>query len=250
MSKLYLAPIAFIVALVLAPSAQAQTYTGEAVFPVVDYEETFFPVDPDTHVQIEVTCFGTSSVSWSNMEVDLTAPSMSLDWNSQRTSVTGNDDRFCVDTNTSFRFSPGFVTVTDSGVIGQNTSGSLTVDLLFSADRSLLEGTVTIPSVVALPGQEFGQASLSLPSAEKLLSDLVAVVLDLNLKGGISNALDSKLQNVLAAIDRAKSGDNASAIGILYSFIQSVEAQRGKEIPEADADQLVSIAQGVIDVLT
>ena len=159
MSKSYFAPIGFIVALVLAQSAQAQTYTGEAVFPVVDYTETTFPLDPDSGMQIEVTCSGTSSVSWSNMEVELTAPSMSLDWNSQRTNVTGTHERFCVDTDNSFSVSPRFVTVTESGVVGQNTSGTLTVDLLFSADRSLLEGTATI--VGALPGQEFGQASLA-----------------------------------------------------------------------------------------
>jgi hypothetical protein len=229
-------------------SVQAQTYTGEVVFLDVDYSETIYPFDPDAGMQIEVTCSGTSSIGFSNMVVDLMTPSMSFDYDLQRTDVTGTHSIYCVDGQSSFPFTVRDVWVTASGVIGQNSTGSLTIDLLFNEDRSLLEGIATLAS--AFPGQETGQASLSLPSAEELLSNLVAVVLDQNLMGGISNALDRKLQNALAAMDRARSGDNASAIGILYAFIQSVEAQRGKEITETDADQLVFSAKAVIDALT
>lgn len=252
MSKFSLVPIVFIVAFVLSPTTQAQTYFGEAVFPTVNYTQTFYPTDPDPAPggpsQIEVTCSGTSTIGFSNMIVDLMTPSMTFDYDIQRRDVTGTDSRFCVDSENSFPFSARNVWLTETGVIGQNSTGSLTVELFFSEDRTLLEGPATLTS--ALPGQEIGVATLSLPSAEALLSNLVEVVVDLNLSGGISNAFDSKLQNALAALDRAKSGDNASAIGILYAFIQSVEAQRGKQLSESEADQLVASAQAVIDALT
>jgi len=90
---------------------------------------------------------------------------------------------------------------------------------------------------------------LTVPDLRAQLEALVEVVLSLNLKAGIGNALDSKLQNALATLDRVHQQDNGSPVGILYAFIQSVEAQRGKALTTEQADQLVSAAQGVIDAL-
>lgn len=84
---------------------------------------------------------------------------------------------------------------------------------------------------------------------EQLLSDLVQQVVSLNIATGIGNALDAKLQNALDALDRAQTGDTASATGILYAFIQSVEAQSGKKLTTEQANQLVSSAQAIIDAL-
>jgi probable HAF family extracellular repeat protein len=86
------------------------------------------------------------------------------------------------------------------------------------------------------------------PDAAAQIEALLGVVLSLNLKAGIGNALDSKLQNALAALNRDQQ-DNRSAVGILYAFIHSVEAQRGKALTTEQADQLVSAAQDVIDAL-
>jgi len=90
---------------------------------------------------------------------------------------------------------------------------------------------------------------LTVPDLRAQLEALVEVVLSLNLKAGIGNALDSKLQNALATLDRVHQQDNGSPVGLLYAFIQSVEAQRGKALTTEQADQLVSAAQGVIDAL-
>ena len=87
-------------------------------------------------------------------------------------------------------------------------------------------------------------------SPEELVSDLISSVVNLNLQSGIGNALDSKLQNALDALDRAQAGDTASAVGILHAFIQSVEAQRGKSLTDAQADELVASAQAIIDALS
>ena len=82
-----------------------------------------------------------------------------------------------------------------------------------------------------------------------MISDLVATVLALNINTGLSNSLDSKLQNAIDALDRVQSGDSPSEIGILYAFIQSVEAQRGKSLSIADADELVATASRIIAFL-
>lgn len=71
----------------------------------------------------------------------------------------------------------------------------------------------------------------------------------MNVAGGIGNALDSKLQNALDALDRARTGDSAAAYGIMHAFIQSVEAQRGKRLSSAQADTLVKAANDVIMAL-
>jgi hypothetical protein len=108
------------------------------------------------------------------------------------------------------------------------------------------QGTVTVCPTL-------GQASGGWPvseSPEDLLTDLIGDVMNLNLQAGIGNALDSKLQNAIEGLDRAQAGDVASAIGMLYAFIQSAEAQRGKALTEEQADQLVASAQAIIDALS
>lgn len=92
--------------------------------------------------------------------------------------------------------------------------------------------------------------SVKLPTPSELLSELVQQVLSLNLRTGIENGFDSKLQNALAALDRANNGDVASATAILVAFIHSVEAQSGKALTVDQADQLILSAQSVIDSLT
>ena len=87
------------------------------------------------------------------------------------------------------------------------------------------------------------------PSPEALLENLISAVIGMNIESGIGNALDGKLQNALAALDRAQAGDTASASGILHAFIQSVEAQRGKKLTQAQANELVDAARAVIAAL-
>ena len=87
------------------------------------------------------------------------------------------------------------------------------------------------------------------PDAAEQIEALIEVVLSFDLKAGIANALDSKLRNASAAVDRGHQQDNRSAVGIVSAFIHSVEAQRGKQLTAAQADQLVSAAHDVIDAL-
>lgn len=116
---------------------------------------------------------------------------------------------------------------------------------------SLFPGTYAGATPASTIGP-FDQLTLNIAAPttpEGLLEQLITTVVGLNLHAGIGNALDSKLQNALDALDRAQAGNAASAIGIMYAFIQSVEAQRGKKLSDAQADELVAAAEAVIAAL-
>ena len=84
-------------------------------------------------------------------------------------------------------------------------------------------------------------ATFALPNeAPSLIADLIALVKSFNLKQGIENSFDAKLQNVLAALDAAEDGDTATACNKLDAFINEVQAQTGKAITAAQASQLIA----------
>ena len=86
-------------------------------------------------------------------------------------------------------------------------------------------------------------------SPRELLSELVSTVIQLNLGAGISNSLDAKLGAAMAALDDIQTGNDAAAINVMFAFIHSVEAQRGKRLTNTQADSLVSAAQQIISAL-
>ena len=80
---------------------------------------------------------------------------------------------------------------------------------------------------------------------QKLISDVVA----LNLQQGISNSLDAKLDAALQALDDVNQNNNVAAINSLQAFINFVDAQRGGQISDADADALIAATQEIITLL-
>ena len=82
-----------------------------------------------------------------------------------------------------------------------------------------------------------------------LLEALINKVIDLNLQTGITNSLDAKLEAVIQALEDMNQNNDAAALGALLAFISAVEAQRGNQIPEADADALIADAQTIIDLI-
>jgi hypothetical protein len=86
-------------------------------------------------------------------------------------------------------------------------------------------------------------------SIQDLISALVADVVSLNLKAGISKSFDAKLSVVLEALDDHREHNDVAAVNGLYSFINAVEAQRGKELTESQADSLISAATAIIAAL-
>jgi hypothetical protein len=133
------------------------------------------------------------------------------------------------------------------------TDGSTLVN---SADFPLVAGqtyTVTLSNTAGISST--GAASYDssaifafeiISPAEDELADLLQDVIDLNLLVGTSNAFQAKLRKALAALER---GDTQTALALLKSFINSVEAQRGKALTDAEADALIAAAQAIIDSL-
>lgn len=80
----------------------------------------------------------------------------------------------------------------------------------------------------------------------ELCADLIVQVEDLGLRKGTENSLVSKLEN---AIDSMRKGQTNAAANKLSAFINTVEAQQGKKIPEDDANALMAAAQEIIAVL-
>jgi Tol biopolymer transport system component len=81
--------------------------------------------------------------------------------------------------------------------------------------------------------------TLARPAASQI-TDLIALVLSFNLKQGIENSFDAKLHNVLAALDAAGTGDNATACHKLAAFVHEVEAQTGKALTATQSAQLMA----------
>lgn len=79
---------------------------------------------------------------------------------------------------------------------------------------------------------------------------LVDVTNSFNLQQGIDNSLDAKLQSALDALNDVNGGDTGAAINKLNAFINEVEAQRNKKITDAQATELISIAQRIIATLS
>ena len=86
-------------------------------------------------------------------------------------------------------------------------------------------------------------------SPEQLIEQLIQDVEDLNLKEGIDNSLDAKLQNALDALEAANAGQRQDAVNKMNAFISAVEAQSGKAIEEADANDLIYKANVIISLL-
>ena len=85
--------------------------------------------------------------------------------------------------------------------------------------------------------------------AGEQIGDLTSLVNSFNLKQGIENSLDAKLRNVNAALAAANAGDTATACNLMAAFINEVNAQSGKALTSAQADQLRSAANQIRSVL-
>lgn len=83
-----------------------------------------------------------------------------------------------------------------------------------------------------------------------MIAALVENVMTININQGISNSLDGKLSSALEAMDDANESNDVSAINRMQAFINAVEAQRGNQITEADADNLIAAAQEIITELS
>jgi hypothetical protein len=80
-------------------------------------------------------------------------------------------------------------------------------------------------------------------ATQELIEDVEA----LNLERGIENSLIARLDSTIRSLEN---GNVRAAINSLQSFINTVEAQAGNNIPQEDADRLIASAQSIIDALS
>ncbi len=97
-----------------------------------------------------------------------------------------------------------------------------------------------------MSGFEFDNLQYSLLSVAEQISDLIDTVITMNIHSGISNALDSKLDSTLRALEDANAKNDIAAVNSLYAFCSSVAAQRGNKISDTQADQLAGAVNGII----
>ena len=84
---------------------------------------------------------------------------------------------------------------------------------------------------------------------DALINSLVSNVLSLNLQKGIANSIDSKLDRALQALDDTNQNNDVAAVNALQAFINSVNAQRGNQISDDDANTMIAAAQAIISQL-
>ena len=80
--------------------------------------------------------------------------------------------------------------------------------------------------------------------------DLVDYTESLNLAKGITNSLNSKLENALDAYVPGALGSAKTVVNKLNGYINAVNAQRGKKLTNEDADYLIEEAEYVQVLVT
>lgn len=98
-------------------------------------------------------------------------------------------------------------------------------------------------------GYSYYTVAITVQTPSEAISDLVDLVYSLNLQNGIENSLDAKLDSALNALDDINQNNDVAAINSLYAFINAVEAQRDSKITSAEADELIALAQRIINSL-
>jgi hypothetical protein len=170
---------------------------------------------------------------------------------SQRYSI---GDSFAVDWRISAPaagiFTGGNTNLVNIGIIP--VAGSIELSYTIAGKSVSFLGQITsidfsLPSTPVPPTAEPPPAVPQSPEA--LIGALSEKIAAIHASSGIVSSLDAKLSNALAALENIKRKDNASATRMMLAFINAVEAQRGKELTDAQANDLISTARDVIDLL-
>jgi 5-hydroxyisourate hydrolase-like protein (transthyretin family) len=143
--------------------------------------------------------------------------------------------------------SPAGAVVTYTASATDIVGGVVAVNCGLSSGSTFSIGTTTVTcSATDGAGNTVGGSfPVLVQAAAAQVANLVALVQNFNLVAGIANSLDAKLQNVLSALGSAQTGSVANVCGQLGAFINETQAQSGKKLTVAQADQLIVAATGI-----
>jgi len=142
----------------------------------------------------------------------------------------------------------GIGNTTDPNVIGETTANMQTESTFTSAGWDFNTPIWKFCSLPDYPSLWWEECPVLEPA--ELIAELLGEIGELALPGGIENSLMAKLEAALGALQDENENNDAAAVNSLEAFINAVEAQRGKKIPEADADALIAAALDIIDLLS
>jgi len=112
-------------------------------------------------------------------------------------------------------------------------------------------GTYIVTLIVTDNGcaTETDTTAVTILTPAQAIDVLIGIVEDMNLQQGIGNSFDVKLEAVQDALVAANAGVREDAVNKLGAFVNAVEAQRGKQLTDAQAHELVIYADWIIAVL-
>lgn len=184
-----------------------------------------------------------------------------------------NDDAYNVDEDTTLNVvAPGVLSNDTEGDVDDtltavHESGPTNGELTFNADGSFsynpdtgFNGTDSFTYRANDGTADSNIATVSItvnPTNEPPVLDpiseidkLAAMVSELNSPKGISNNLQAKLDTAAEILGDNNSKNDVAATNALEAFINYVEAQAGKKIPDAEAAALISEASAIITLLS
>jgi hypothetical protein len=108
-------------------------------------------------------------------------------------------------------------------------------------------GEYTVTLIVTEYDGASGSATKTIivKTPEEATDNVITEIVDMNFADGIENSLVSKLENAIKSI----ANDRPSAYGQLGALINEVEAQRGNELTDEEADEIIVMVQRIMDNL-
>jgi PKD repeat protein len=91
-----------------------------------------------------------------------------------------------------------------------------------------------------------GTTLVTIQTLLEAIGSLSELAVSCHIQHGITNSLDAKLENAQAALQAANAGQRQDAANKLLSFINAVEAQRGRELTIDQADALTALALRIV----
>jgi len=146
----------------------------------------------------------------------------------------------------------GIGNLTDPNVIGETTENMQKENTFTSAGWDFVGETANGSNDIwwIHKGKDYPRLWWETIGPMVLLDFLAQDIIDLELQPGLENSLLAKLDTALQKLEDDNENNDAAVINLLEAFINAVEAQRGKKIPEADADALIEAAQEIINLLS